>query len=1013
MATGSLSLENRNEILAKLDAERQQRREHIVAGKTSPFRTSPVDEWEKSATSGDLQDSIPKTPNTNARELLVLKLLEERRKNAARLQLQLTQQSTLSQKGILDETNTETELGSDAERSEFENSNDLLDNSENFESSVNGSDERVFHSRSPKFSTTIVHDIEEEDLEEYNSRVSHHPPAQPLSQHPPSSSHPSSHPTARPPLPPQHPATRNQNLMFLKQQMQQKQVVPPSYEQLAQRQNDLENFDSAFQKIQENVYGRKGVNSEGYRVNGSWRSTIAFNQPPSSFVPPEPDEDFSQLTSLDQPPSTSFSLSRSSSTHSTHSMHSANSQSSLSHSSSLSYITPPSAPLSSFAPPLTSRPTSVRAPSPAPAQKRRAARPSSAPPRPASTTPPKKAPPRKAVPAQVSFSGISGRVSRHSAERVENDLDKEFQEKCPFEPNKEERGKKATMTKQKLELLAKNKRETIEKREEERRIQEQRELERLSFKPTVHPLPPEYGNHRPQEDVPLVERLYHEADKKVAMRAKAKNEMMKEQLRGCSFRPNISKPPSGDDPPPEVPQKPIYERLGEVQRQRREKLHRLKMQVEEEQKPTFVPYVNPLSRKMVEERNQSRAQVHSEGEEEEVESGSEDTKLTRSVNTIQPTKQKKRQSVDTFARLSDMEIEQEKKYKKQEKWQKLLADHYTFTPQVNANTEKILAQSDAFGNKIDFLDRLNFYKDKRKCAQMQAEPQRYTFQPYINPATKSMVEARQSRTGESEGDKYERLAFGDKEKRYQAKQHLEEEIYSKYTYKPAIDKISAIIAPQRTVDELYRDERKEENKRAAKKAAENAFKAEYTFQPQLYSNPYDHIEPKHKVDIRNSDAISQNIKQMEERKALKIQKEKLAQQQREMAQCTFAPNVNPSLPPSSTSQDATITVRGLDRYLELKDLAKKLEDNKKERIENAFKVKPSAVGGGGQPLHLPFTIPAPFHFHTRDRYAEEERQRKLEKINKEMRFNSERELTFQPRTNAKSRQVFSEEILSR
>lgn len=54
----------------------------------------------------------------------------------------------------------------------------------------------------------------------------------------------------------------------------------------------------------------------------------------------------------------------------------------------------------------------------------------------------------------------------------------------------------------------------------------------------------------------------------------------------------------------------------------------------------------------------------------------------------------------------------------QEKWQRLLADQYTFTPQVNANTEKILLQSDAFGNKIDFLDRLNFYKEKRKCAVM-------------------------------------------------------------------------------------------------------------------------------------------------------------------------------------------------------------------------------------------------------------------------------------------------------
>jgi hypothetical protein len=36
--------------------------------------------------------------------------------------------------------------------------------------------------------------------------------------------------------------------------------------------------------------------------------------------------------------------------------------------------------------------------------------------------------------------------------------------------------------------------------------------------------------------------MYHEADKKVALRAKAKNEMLKEQLRGCSFKPNIGKP---------------------------------------------------------------------------------------------------------------------------------------------------------------------------------------------------------------------------------------------------------------------------------------------------------------------------------------------------------------------------------------------------------------------------------------------------------------------------------------
>jgi len=66
---------------------------------------------------------------------------------------------------------------------------------------------------------------------------------------------------------------------------------------------------------------------------------------------------------------------------------------------------------------------------------------------------------------------------------------------------------------------------------------------------------------------------------------------------------------------------------------------------------------------------------------------------------------------------------------------------------------------------------------------------------------------------------------------------------------------------------------------------------------------------------RNSDAISQNIKQMEERKALKIQKEKLEQQNREMAQCTFTPSVNHKPLVPSNTQEPPVTVRGLDRFV--------------------------------------------------------------------------------------------------
>jgi chromatin segregation and condensation protein Rec8/ScpA/Scc1 (kleisin family) len=102
-----------------------------------------------------------------------------------------------------------------------------------------------------------------------------------------------------------------------------------------------------------------------------------------------------------------------------------------------------------------------------------------------------------------------------------------------------------------------------------------------------------------------------------------------------------------------------------------------------------------------------------------------------------------------------------------------------------------------------------------------------------------------------------------------------------------------------------------------------------------------------------------------------------------------------------------VVVRGLDRYLELKDLAKKLEEEKREREENAFKVRNISSNNT-----LPFTIPSPFHFHTRDRIAQGNKQIKREDLNKEMRQKEEAELTFKPHTNVAYRAKRIERILN-
>lgn len=167
------------------------------------------------------------------------------------------------------------------------------------------------------------------------------------------------------------------------------------------------------------------------------------------------------------------------------------------------------------------------------------------------------------------------------------------------------------------------------------------------------------------------------------------------------------------------------------------------------------------------------------------------------------------------------------------------------------------------------------------------------------------------------------------------------------------------------------------------------------------------------ANIHSSDpnTLIERIKQKEQEKAAKIEQDKRLQEQKELEKCTFNPKINTEVPRQT---EDPIVVRGLDRYecvgknstnvfishsyqyrfLELKDLAKKLENDKREREDKAFKVRNLPPDNP-----LPFTVPAPFHFQTRDRLAQAKKLQKLEAVNKEMRQREAQELTFKPYTN--------------
>jgi len=98
-------------------------------------------------------------------------------------------------------------------------------------------------------------------------------------------------------------------------------------------------------------------------------------------------------------------------------------------------------------------------------------------------------------------------------QKVSEEAEKTFREKCTFSPKKETRepkGKKheVVLSKERLGELAKNKQDLVRKRQKEKELRETEEFTKLPFKPTIHTLPPEYGHPpQPSEDVPLVERL--------------------------------------------------------------------------------------------------------------------------------------------------------------------------------------------------------------------------------------------------------------------------------------------------------------------------------------------------------------------------------------------------------------------------------------------------------------------------------------------------------------------------
>ena len=130
---------------------------------------------------------------------------------------------------------------------------------------------------------------------------------------------------------------------------------------------------------------------------------------------------------------------------------------------------------------------------------------------------------------------------------------------------------------------------------------------------------------------------------------------------------------------------------------------------------------------------------------------------------------------------------------------------------------------------------------------------------------------------------------------------------------------------------------------------------------------------------------------------MKIEEISHQNQYDEYKMCTFQPTINRSRP---KKQNGPVIVKGFGRFLELKELAKKIEEEKAAREDRAFTVENAKYRSGNR------TIPKPFKLSGQGRA---ERRKQLE-----AKFRAEelRECTFNPKTTESRNKKLISELLA-
>ena len=297
-------------------------------------------------------------------------------------------------------------------------------------------------------------------------------------------------------------------------------------------------------------------------------------------------------------------------------------------------------------------------------------------------------------------------------------------------------------------------------------------------------------------------------------------------------------------------------------------------------------------------------------------------------------------------------------------------EKYTFTPRISSYSGNLSTK--------DFLERQKALQEKikQKREEMMSRLQSsYTFRPNIDKTSSYIAESNKERSKQ----RLEERLNKDGQKKIELQALLEQEHYSQYKYEPTINPISKRLGRSSSLTEIaYSNNSKEAKKKIAEEnVAEQEKKCSFT--PKLNTTKFKYIDSQYK----QSNSISKIINERLSVKKQKQEELKKVYEYESMKECTFAPQSTEI----KANLEAKVKVKGIERFLELREIAKRKEEELKEREEKVFLTNPS------YDPNVPFTVPKPFNLHPSNK------EMKIEKIKQELTKKEKNDCLFQPQTN--------------